>query len=198
VCLALTTGMVFGPMLGVSGCSSAAAAAVCGCSHAVAFSALIVSVDMAGPRHVAPSNLSVSLTGQVSLLEIEGLSLKDRDQVGLSAGRPVGFMKCTVLIGRTGFSTRFSIPEPTRSLSWLITMQPYTLATSSCLAWPLFPLTLVAHSTPTHLPHSPPWPGHASPFLLNLSGRGYSRGFVPELSQTTQVVTAMPPRVCSC
>jgi len=38
---------------------------------------------------------------------------KDRDQVGLSAGRLVGFMKCTVLIGRAGFDTMPSIPNPT-------------------------------------------------------------------------------------
>jgi len=58
MCLALTAGMVFGPMLGVAGCSSAAAAAVCGCSHAVAFSALVVSVDMAGPGDLVPIRLT--------------------------------------------------------------------------------------------------------------------------------------------
>ena len=60
--------------------------------------------------------LSVGLFGQV-------YSLKDRDQVGLSAGRSVGFIKCTVLIGRTGLSTWFSVPDSTLSLSkkrWFI------------------------------------------------------------------------------
>ena len=41
----------------------------------------------------------------------------DRDPVGLSAGRSVGFWKWTVLIGRKGFNTRYSIPDPTLSLS---------------------------------------------------------------------------------
>jgi hypothetical protein len=42
--------------------------------------------------------------------------LKDRDAVGLSASRSVGFSKWTVLIGRTGFDTTSSIPDPTLSL----------------------------------------------------------------------------------
>jgi len=44
-------------------------------------------------------------------------SLKDRDQVGQSASRSVGFSKWTVLIGRTGFDTIPSIPDPTLSLT---------------------------------------------------------------------------------
>ena len=42
--------------------------------------------------------------------------LKDRDTVGLSASRSVGFPKWTVLIGRTGFDTIPSMPDPTLSL----------------------------------------------------------------------------------
>jgi hypothetical protein len=42
--------------------------------------------------------------------------LKDRDQVGQSASRSVGFSKWTVLIGRTGFDTISSLPDPTLSL----------------------------------------------------------------------------------
>ena len=45
--------------------------------------------------------------------------LKDRDRVGQSASRSVGFSKWTVLIGRTGFDTISSIPDPTLSLSRL-------------------------------------------------------------------------------
>ena len=36
---------------------------------------------------------------------------------GLSASRPVGFSKWTVMIGRTGLDTMSSIPEPTLSLT---------------------------------------------------------------------------------
>ena len=42
--------------------------------------------------------------------------LKDRDQVGQSASRSVEFYKWTVLIGRRGFGTISSIPDPTLSL----------------------------------------------------------------------------------
>ena len=63
--------------------------------------------------------LSVGLTCQVYLLEIEGYLLKDRDEVGLSAGRSAGSFSSTVLIGigRTGFNTRFSTPDLTLSLT---------------------------------------------------------------------------------
>ena len=43
--------------------------------------------------------------------------LKDIDPVGQSASRSVGFSKWTVLIGRTGFDTISSIPDPTLSLT---------------------------------------------------------------------------------
>jgi len=42
--------------------------------------------------------------------------LKDGYPVGQSASRSVGFSKWTVLIGRTGFGTIPSIPDPTLSL----------------------------------------------------------------------------------
>ena len=61
--------------------------------------------------------LSVGVTGIADLLEIEGYLLKDRDPVGLSASRSVGFSNRVVLIGRTGFDTTYSIPDPTLSLS---------------------------------------------------------------------------------
>jgi len=43
--------------------------------------------------------------------------LRDRDPVGLSASRSAGFSKWTVLIGRTGFVTISSLPDPTLSLT---------------------------------------------------------------------------------
>ena len=46
-------------------------------------------------------------------------SLKDCDPFGLSVSRSVGFPKMTVLIGRTGFDTMYSIPDPTLSFSRL-------------------------------------------------------------------------------
>ena len=42
--------------------------------------------------------------------------LMNRDPVGQSASRSVGFYKWTVLIGRTGFDAISSIPDPTLSL----------------------------------------------------------------------------------
>jgi len=47
--------------------------------------------------------------------------LEDRDQVGQTAIRKVGFSMCAVLIGRTGFGTISSIPQ-TRSDTELNTM----------------------------------------------------------------------------
>jgi len=44
--------------------------------------------------------------------------LRDRDQVGLPAGRSVRFPKWTDLIGRAGFDTKNSIPDPTLSLKF--------------------------------------------------------------------------------
>ena len=41
---------------------------------------------------------------------------KDCDPVGLSVSRSVGFSKWAVVIGRTGFGTISSIPDPTLSL----------------------------------------------------------------------------------
>ena len=43
--------------------------------------------------------------------------LKDRDPVGQSASRSVGFSKYKVLIGRTTSDTIYSIPDPTLSLN---------------------------------------------------------------------------------
>jgi len=43
--------------------------------------------------------------------------LMDRDPVGQSASRSVGFSKWTVLIGRTGFDAISSVPDPTLSLT---------------------------------------------------------------------------------
>jgi len=47
--------------------------------------------------------------------------LKDRDLVGLSVSRSVEFSKWAVLIGRTGFDTIPSIPDPTLSLTSCLT-----------------------------------------------------------------------------
>jgi len=64
------------------------------------------------PLHGMPFfSLSVGLTGQLYLLEIEGLFTQGSRPGWTVGGRLVGFMKHTVLIGRTGFSTR-SIPDP--------------------------------------------------------------------------------------
>jgi hypothetical protein len=62
--------------------------------------------------------LSVGVPFQGTLISSESMVylLKDRDQVGQSASRSVGFSKWTVLIGRTGFDTISSIPDPTPSL----------------------------------------------------------------------------------
>jgi hypothetical protein len=57
------------------------------------------------PKH------SVGVTSHPDLLETEGDLLKDPNPVGLSAGRSVGLLKWTVLIGRTGFITRTSIAD---------------------------------------------------------------------------------------
>ena len=43
--------------------------------------------------------------------------LKDGDPVGCSARRSVGLSKRTVHIGRTGFNTISSLPDPTQSLN---------------------------------------------------------------------------------
>ena len=43
--------------------------------------------------------------------------LRDHEPAGLSASRSVGFPKWTFLIGRTGFDTIPSIPDPTLSLT---------------------------------------------------------------------------------
>jgi len=42
--------------------------------------------------------------------------LKDYDPIGLSTRRSVDISKWTVLIGRTGFYTMYTIPDPTLSL----------------------------------------------------------------------------------
>jgi len=44
--------------------------------------------------------------------------LKGRDPVGLSASRSAEFSKWTVLIGRTGFDTMASIPDPTLNVTF--------------------------------------------------------------------------------
>ena len=61
--------------------------------------------------------LSVGVTGHAYLLEIEGLFTQG-SRPGRTFGDSVGgSSKWTVLIGRTGFDTIPSIPEPTLSLS---------------------------------------------------------------------------------
>jgi len=45
---------------------------------------------------------------------------KDRDQVGQSARRSVGFSDWTVLIGRTGFDTISWLPDPTHTCAWYV------------------------------------------------------------------------------
>jgi len=45
----------------------------------------------------------------------------NRDQVGSRPGGAVGFPIWTVLIGRTDFDTRTSIPDPTLSLTYATT-----------------------------------------------------------------------------
>jgi len=59
---------------------------------------------------------STALQGLNAVSKSRVYSLKDRDPVGLSASRSVGLSKWTVLIGRTGFDTISSIPDPTLSL----------------------------------------------------------------------------------
>jgi hypothetical protein len=70
--------------------------------------------------------------------------LKDGDPVGLSASRSVGFQKCTVLIGRTGFDTIPSMPDPTLSFSQPHPPEPvlYTL-----LAWRVPCSSICGYST---------------------------------------------------
>ena len=64
-------------------------------------------------------NLSTVSEGPVPLFSLESrvCILKDRNPVGPSASRPVGSWKWTALIGRTGFDTIHSTPNPTLSLS---------------------------------------------------------------------------------
>jgi hypothetical protein len=66
--------------------------------------------------HHGPLKLSVGVTRiAASLIALKSrvYLLKDRVLVGLSVGRPVGFSKWAVLIGRIRFDTRPSTPDPT-------------------------------------------------------------------------------------
>ena len=76
------------------------------------------------PTHVEPyfidlNSLSAFLETLISSKPRVYL-LNDRDQVGQSANRTVGFSKWTVLIGRTGFDTISSIPDPTLNLNGIL------------------------------------------------------------------------------
>ena len=59
------------------------------------------------------SALHVTLRTSISMVYL----LVDRNPVELSASRPVGFSKRTVLIARTGIDVTYSIPDPTPSLN---------------------------------------------------------------------------------
>jgi hypothetical protein len=76
---------------------------------------------------------------------------------------------------RPGPHTRF-LTSSTSLVARGVPVYPHTLAALSSLACPLirFPaqpdwLLMVYRCTSTHAPHSPPWPGHAFPFQLNLT-----------------------------
>jgi len=57
-------------------------------------------VDFTGPNHYRLAVRSYNRRTRT------GHTLRDRDPVGLPASQSVGFSKCTVLIGRTGFDTK--------------------------------------------------------------------------------------------
>jgi len=65
------------------------------------------------PRHMMPFRLSVSMTSHAFYSKSRDYLLKNRDPDGVSACRSAGFPTWTVLIGRTGFHTIFSIADPT-------------------------------------------------------------------------------------
>jgi len=73
---------------------------------------------------ISVSALHVTLISSKSMVYL----LKDHDPVGLSANRSVGFPKCTVLIGRTGFDTIPSVPDPTLSENALIMWALHSLS----------------------------------------------------------------------
>jgi len=76
-----------------------------------------------GPVKFKPLHVIGCRLNSVSALHVTLISsksrvylLKNRDPVGLLASRPVGFSKWAALIGRTGYDTTSSIPDPTLSL----------------------------------------------------------------------------------
>jgi hypothetical protein len=56
--------------------------------------------------------------------------LKDRHPVGLLASRWVGFSIWTVLMGRTGFNTMLSVPDPTLILTAVVYLAPLHYSTA--------------------------------------------------------------------
>jgi hypothetical protein len=94
----------------------------------------------------------VHLLNSVSALRVTLISsklrvylLKHRNPVGLSVSQSMGYSKRAVLIGRTGFDTTYSIPDPTLSLTTaaaaalhsfphsLLTVHLYTTAAAAAL-----------------------------------------------------------------